>query len=234
MKIIICDDEKREVDLLKDLLRRYLTTEEDTLIAYQNSKELMFKLEDEAKADLYILDIDMPEPNGVDIAERIKDMYPHAITFFYTSHTEYAMEGYRMGVKRYLRKNKIESELPEALHYAREMYDKIKKDGFTVIYMGSLTNVPMGEVRYIDKDVRISQVHTVNNGILKDHRSVKELYQVLDRPEFLFVDRGVIINIDYVYHVDASRIIMTDQKEFAISRRRAKEVKNRILEHWMT
>ena len=54
----------------------------------------------------------------------------------------------------------------------------------------------------------------------------------MERPEFLFIDKSVIINTDYVYRIDGDQVVMTDQKAFVISRRRVTEVKNKILKYW--
>ena len=61
MKIVICDDDNYAMKTLETKIRQFMKAKEAgySLLSYQNSRQLDFDLEDTAKADVYILDIDM-------------------------------------------------------------------------------------------------------------------------------------------------------------------------------
>lgn len=234
MKIIICDDNARELERLKSTIKTYMDTKNrpSIILSYENSKELDFDLEDKAQGDLYILDIDMPGLSGIEIAEKVKNLYPHAILFFFTSHAEYATSGYRMEVRRYILKDQSKEDLCEALDFAWDTFNRQKKDGIPVFSAGKTFYIPVSEILYIDRLGRNCVVHTMYDGDLVDRSSIKAISERLHGSEFLFIDKSILINIDYVNRIEGDQIVMTNGSIFVISRRRMKEVKSRILEHW--
>lgn len=235
MKIVLCDDSILELTNLEKRVRNHFMKKKNihfTVLAYQNSKELWFKLEDEAKADVYILDIDMPGQNGIDIADRLIHLYPHVILFFYTSHTEYASKGYQMDVKRYILKSAPEEELKEALDYACRMYEKSQEERISIFTSHDTINIPVDEILYVERLKRDLRITTQNDGTLYDRRSLKEFQKQLKGDSFIMIDKGKLINVDFVYKTKDNVVTMFDQTSFIISRRRISFVKEAIMKYW--
>lgn len=235
MKIVLCDDSIQELTDLEKRVRNYLIKKKNlhfTVFTYQSSEELWFKLEDEAIADVYILDIDMPGQNGIDIADRLIHLYPHVILFFYTSHTEYASQGYQMEVKRYILKSAPEVELIEALDYACHMFEKSQKDRISIFTSHDTINIPANEILYVERLERELKITTQNDGTLYDRRSLKEFHKQLKGDSFIMIDKGKLINVDFVYKTKDNVVTMFDQTSFIISRRRISFVKEAIMKYW--
>ncbi len=234
MKIVICDDDNYAMKTLETKIRQFMKAKEAgySLLSYQNSRQLDFDLEDTAKADVYILDIDMPTVSGIDIASRIKNMYPLALLFFYTSHAEYATQGYRMGVRRYILKQDVDETLEEALTYAYEQYQMYRKNTISLFNFHDTINLPVSEILYVERESRYLKVTTHNHEALYDNRSIKEFQKALNEPTFVLVDKGVMINIEFVYKTEHNTVTMFDQRVFTISRRRMGEVKELIMKYW--
>ena len=93
IKIILCDDSPAELSELETMVNARISGKSGdfSVQSYSSGAALDFDLEDTARADLYILDIDMPGTNGIALAKKIRELYPNAMLFFYTSHTEYAI-----------------------------------------------------------------------------------------------------------------------------------------------
>lgn len=106
-----------------------------------------------------------------------------------------------------------------------------KKTVYLFFRLGRLF-LPVSEILYIDRLGRNCVVHTMYDGDLVDRSSIKAISERLHGSEFLFIDKSIMINIDYVNRIEGDQIVMTNGSIFVISRRRMKEVKSRILEHW--
>ena len=69
--------------------------------------------------DLALLDIDMPEINGLMLAEQVKRLYPDAAIVFLTAFPQYAVQAIKLRATGYLLKPVSLDELKEEVAYAR-------------------------------------------------------------------------------------------------------------------
>ena len=72
----------------------------------------------EHPADLALLDIDMPEMNGIELAARIKQLRPDIAVIFLTGYSQYALDAFRVHANGYLMKPVTEERLTEEITYA--------------------------------------------------------------------------------------------------------------------
>ena len=68
--------------------------------------------------DLALLDIDMPEINGLMLAEQLKRRYPDAAIIFLTAFPQYAVQAFKLRATGYLLKPVSPQELEEEIEYA--------------------------------------------------------------------------------------------------------------------
>ncbi len=234
MRIVICDDDALALQTLENDIRQFMADKDIgySLLTYDHSQQLNFDLEDTAAADVYILDIDMPIVGGIDIALRIKSMCPRAMVFFYTSHSEFATQGYRMGVRRYILKQDMHESLEEAMNYAYREFISAKKNTISLFNAHDTINLPISEILYVERDNRRLKITAQGCKTYYDTRSIKEFQKKLNDPTFILVDKGVLIHIDFVFKTENNTVTMFDQNTFTISRRRMREVKELIMRYW--
>ncbi len=112
VKIYICDDEPK--------IRSDLSKSVDTLIPnshiteYASGLELIEKMNAEA-CDIILLDIDMPELSGLDIAKQLGNLPKKPLLVFVTGHDELVYDSLQFHPFGFVRKSHIDSELPKIL-----------------------------------------------------------------------------------------------------------------------
>ena len=84
---------------------------------FSRPREALAWLEDHP-VDLAILDIDMPEINGIMLAEKLKKKYPDAAIIFLTAFPEYAVQAIKLRATGYLLKPVSLEDLKEEVAYA--------------------------------------------------------------------------------------------------------------------
>ncbi|MBE5844564.1 MAG: response regulator [Butyrivibrio sp.] len=114
MKAICVDDEEMILDLTVSFLEesdffdevRGFSTGSDA-VDYLNKNEVA----------LALLDVDMPEMNGMTLAQKIRKINPQIAIIFLTGYSQYAVEAFSIHADGYLLKPVIKEKLIEEINY---------------------------------------------------------------------------------------------------------------------
>ncbi|MFQ5584334.1 MAG: response regulator [Calditrichia bacterium] len=113
VQILIADDHK----MFREGLKQILTDAPDIIVADEasNSREVLEKVE-KNEYDVLILDISIPEINGLEILRRVKNSKPHLNVLILSMYSEdqYAVRAIKAGASGYLTKNADPDEFIEA------------------------------------------------------------------------------------------------------------------------
>ena len=69
-------------------------------------------------------------------------------------------------------------------------------------------------------------------GTSKVRKSLQRVFDELNAPEFIFIDRGYIVNIIQIMKISDSTAILKNGEQLPISRSHLQEVKQKINEFW--
>ena len=121
MKVVCVDDEKLVLDLTLSMLKSLSIVDE--AIGFTDAREALRYFEEDT-ADVALLDIDMPEMNGIALAVELKSRCPETAIVFLTGYSEYAVEAFAMHASGYLLKpvgkDRLEEEIEHAYNTSRQ------------------------------------------------------------------------------------------------------------------
>lgn len=234
LHIAVCDDEKRLAEENKAVLETVLTelciTAEITV--YTDSRNLLYDItEDGFHYDLLLSDIEMPEISGMELAERIKPFLPDIRIIFITSHIEYAIDAFELSIFRYVPKSDIEKRLPTAIMDAVSLINLEADKSYTIQAKGRFEKIPFKDILYIERDGKNAAINTVG-GVSKVRKSLQVVFDELDSEEFIFIDRGYIVNLIYIMQIKNSTAVLKNGAVLPISRSHLQEVKEQINNYW--
>lgn len=116
MRAICVDDEPLVLDLVVALCRELPQLSE--VQGFGSAEEALSYVERQ-KVDLALLDIDMPDMNGIELAMRIKQRQPDTAILFLTGYAQYALDAFQVHASGYLLKpidrEKLAAEVAWAL-----------------------------------------------------------------------------------------------------------------------
>jgi len=235
--LALCDDDERQLQLAAKEIENYnhsLSPDETrfTIRPYTSPSALWFDMMDTHIADLFLLDIDMPQMSGIELAQKIHDQAPASLIIFLTSHLEYARDGYKVRAFRFVSKSRLREELPEALRSAAAELKRIQ-EYIAFSAEDVLVRVPLTDILYVQRVDRKLVIHTLSQGILQNNQGIKEFFDSLHSDHFLFIDRGTFVNVDHIERIDRTDLTVAPTKErLAISRRQLKNVKESLARFW--
>lgn len=138
MRIICVDDEVLVLELTVSMCRE-LPMEPEAK-GFTNAKDAMEYLENES-ADIAILDINMPDVDGLVLAAKIKEVQPDIAIIFLTGYSEYAVEAYAMHAQGYILKPINKERLATEIQYALSSRPEKEMEHIEVKTFGNTVDV---------------------------------------------------------------------------------------------
>ena len=114
LKVVCVDDEKLMLQYLVSLCEK--TADVDEIHGFDRAKKALAWIK-EHPCDLALLDISMPDMNGITLAKQIRELRPETDIVFVTGYPQYALESWSVHPKGYLLKPIAKKDLQEELDY---------------------------------------------------------------------------------------------------------------------
>lgn len=234
VKIAICDDEEKSVLLHEKIVRECLQVERIgcDITTYTQSRNLLYDITDDGFFyDLILLDIEMPGISGMEIPQQLKSFLPNVRIIFVTSHTEYAIDAFELSIFRYVPKNNLEVKLAAAVTDAAKLIELEAGQEYTIQTASRMEKIPYKDIFYIQRDGKNASIIS-SVGIAKVRKSLQQVFDELNTPEFIFVDRGCIVNIIHIMKISDGMVVLKNGEQLPISRSHLQEVKQKINQFW--
>lgn len=233
-RIAICDDEctmvEQHAEAVRESLRCCNCTGE--IVTYTGSDNLLADITEESfYFDLILLDIEMPGVTGMELAKSIRPYLPDAKIIFITSHIEYAIDAFELSVFRYVPKNDKEKRLPAALIEAFRLLALGQDKTYTVGTGNRMERILHKRILAIWKDGKNAVLRT-EDGETKVRKSLGQVYEELAAEEFLFVDRGCIVNLLHIVQLKEGEVLLKNGERYPVSRSHLQEVKQKVNAYW--
>lgn len=232
--VSICDDSKYDIDKIKNALGMFSKRKhvELSISESSNPEMLMYEIEDGKIADIFILDVEMPNMDGFELADKIREHTETSIIIFLTSHDEMASMGYKSKALRYVIKLNLERDIEEALDSAIAEISNVNDKTITLHHYNDYWRIAYKDIICVTRISRQLVITTRLLGDITDNRGIKEFFDMLSDNRFLFVDRSCFVNIDYISQIKGYSLKLTDGQILPISRRSLQNVKQTLLEQW--
>lgn len=182
MNIAYCEDEKIQKEILEELLCRWGKVD---LVWYESAEQMLFECDGRYPFDLIILDIQMRNQNGMELARQIRRADPQVPLLFLTATKEYVFEGYEVNALRYLIKPIQPSQLFAILG---EIQASTKR---SILLNGN--RIDLNALVYVEAEAHYCHL------VFEDHRQkekigIRELKTMLD-DSFVMIHRSYLVNI---------------------------------------
>ncbi|MEG2070651.1 MAG: LytTR family DNA-binding domain-containing protein, partial [Bacteroidales bacterium] len=177
------------------------------------------------KVDILLTDIQMPDITGIEFIQHLN--YKPSIIFT-TAYSEYAIDGYDLGVIDYLLKpisfprffkaiNKAIGKLriSNISHKTAEIEDPVakneQKDYLLIKADYKVYKVDFEDLIYLEGKQEYVTFHTKQRNITA-HYSLKKLIEELPEKQFIRIHKSYIIALKYVEIIEGNHIIITGEK----------------------
>lgn len=228
IKIAICEDEKEQQDLLKTHINQIF---KDLPIKYSlytfNSGEELLKNYPK-NIDVFLIDIQLNEINGIDTARKIRETDNKAEIIFITSLIEYALEGYEVRAYRYLIKPvKYDDLKTHILNCIKEI--DIKNRYIIIKEQGNRIKLDISEITYIEVQKENITIHTLNK-TYEIKGTMNNIEKEINCSRFYRCHKSFLVNLEHIKSIKQYIAVLENSEEVPISRYRFKDTKDRFFD----
>lgn len=170
----------------------------------------------------------MPKIAGMEMAKKIKPYLPNVKIIFITSHLEYAIDAFELSVFRYVPKNDNNDRLMTAVTDAAKLIELETGKEYVIQLAGHFEKIPYKDIFYIQRDSGKNSIICSSRGKSKVRKSLRQVFDELDTPEFILIERGYIVNIIQIMKICDSMAFLKNGYTLPISRSHLQEVKQEI------
>lgn len=223
IKIAICDDDIASLQQIIKYIEEYEKARFH-IDEFHSGKEL---IESEDHYDIILLDIDMPEMNGLDAAQLLRQKDKNVKLIYITNYSDYSVFAFAVHAFAYLLKPLKCQELYQQLEEALEYMAPASVRPLEFHGEEGLLRVPSEDVLYLEYLDRKVYLHTVR-GIHTMKCKITELGKQLEPYDFFMPHKSFIVNLYAVKNIRGYDIILTDQTSLPLSQKKSLEFRKAL------
>ncbi len=210
---IIIDDEPDAINLLEIYLRQFPSIK---VIGKETNAKNGLLLAKETSPELVFLDIDMPDMNGLIVANKIQSENLYSEIVFTTAHQHYAYAALDIEPLDFLKKPFCTDDIENVLQKYNTKIERKKREEKLDIFINFQADAPKiklpttrGTLFIELKHIVILKANSFNCEVYLDDGTIetviRNLYKVVDiinSPSFFQISRSTYINMNFLQRVD--------------------------------
>lgn len=238
IRIAICEDDATEREYIRSLVAAWSgkNGKASRIDSYVSAEQLLFSSELEFSYSIYILDIQMGEINGMELAKKIRERDKTAVILFLTGLRDYALEGYEVGAMRYLIKPVKEEELFSLLDQAAEECETVEETFFVLEQGSEVVRIPYSDIWYLEsKGHYIELIYREGNipcRTMQWKASMGSVQTEFENNGFVMTRRGILVNLRRIAKVGRTECVLDNGESVAVSRNQYNKVNEAFIAYY--
>lgn len=215
-KIAICDDDKTQRENLTALVKEWAKKKEQfiQLTTFESAESFLFQYAEEKDFDMLLLDIEMGQMNGVELAKAVRREDKEVQIIFITGYMDYISDGYDVEALHYLLKPVSTEKLSDVLDRAAQ-HLKSRDKSILFHLQGEVVRIPLYEIRYMEVRQNYVTIHANEEYTIK--KTLRELEQNLDE-RFYCIGRSYLVNLYEIRKITRTDVYLKDETVLPLSR----------------
>lgn len=225
LHIAICDDDRQFASRLEELLIKIVSTMDGIhfhIDIYESGAALLRAMKQTAYHLVY-LDMEMPEEDGIAVAEQIRESNLNVLIIFVTSHSSYMYRSFQVQPFWFLLKPIEDKELHIATMKAIEL-SKQQNDVFTFVMNQQNYHIRISEMMYITVEQGKKLVIVTANESHSYYGKLGELALQLESYHFCRIHSGYVVNWEFVRALGKNQVVLTSGTTLPVSRTKSSHV----------
>ena len=233
LKIAILDDDKTALMISTGAVEAFLKEKnaEYQLFSFSNPLNFVASAKEE-KFDLSFLDIDMPEMNGLEVADQLTEIAKNGQIIFLSQREDLVFECLKFHPFGFIRKSKLIDDFSLMMNQWYQTIANAESDATKIDFIDKTKTVSfrIKEIVYIEGDRNYQKV------VLKDKTSqnirvaMGQLEEKLRAHGFIRIHKGYLLNYLYIRSIANDEVYLTTGISLPMSKKRREEIMKQYME----
>ncbi|MGW8959358.1 LytR/AlgR family response regulator transcription factor [Paenibacillus sp. NPDC055715] len=238
LNIALCDDTNVELARVERFTLEYPFTKVEVDTFGSGQKLLQYVAKNKIEYNIYLLDIEMPDMDGISLAKKIREFDKRAVIVFITNYSEYMPDVFKVQTFDYILKPVNKETLFEILQRA-DHYLHSSHSYFEFSYERNKFVINTDEIMCFEKSGRAAHIYTEKKEY-KCNQTTTQILAQLDHMVFTQIHASYIINLKYVVGMKCENILIKRiinneiqdiYQELPISRKYKKDFKQKMMNY---
>lgn len=210
VRIAICDDEILQLELLKHYVGKWAEEEgiNCDIELFKSAESFHFEWLEDSSYDIILLDIQMAELSGLELAKLIREKDQHIQIIFVTAIPDYIGEGYDVDAINYLIKPIGEEKLRECLNKAIDK-KKVQPKSIIIEIDGAVHRIDEDSIIYLEIIGHELFIHKEDKTISM-RKPLNGMEELLSKEEFIRPHRAYMVALKHIRRINSKEIILKD------------------------
>ena len=227
INVAIIEDNDSDYNFLSDNIDKYSKEKACEFSISRYVSALKFLSEYKADADIILMDIELPDINGVEASEKLRLIDENVPLVFITNIAHLAIKGYGVSATDFIVKPVNYYKLQVLLTKLIKLINAKSDDMLSVQAGHYLERIRLSDINYIEIEAHKITYHTFTKDVVT-YGSMNALEKSLPLDKFYRCYQSYIINLKHVISYDGENITMKNGVILPVSRSKRKEIMTRL------
>lgn len=217
INIAFCDDNEDILNTIKGIVKEIHKDNVEVNYSYYTGPSALREDYNAYAFDAVFLDIQMPETDGMELADELRKKSRDVYISFLTNRDDLVFRAFEYQPFAFIRKEVVNEELPGVL---RRLLDRLHEDMVFCdpFITDSGEKILAGRILYIESYKHYLKVFH-NNTMTQVRGKISDVEGLLSPYGFIRVHSGFLVNVKYIYSFSKTEIIMDNKQHIPIGRK---------------
>lgn len=219
LRVAVVEDENEYREKIKEMINEYEQEYKKSihLTVFSNGEEFIEKYDKNNKWDIILMDIEMPNMDGMEAAQKVREIDKEVVIVFITNMAQYAIKGYEVDAVDFILKPLNYYTFSMRFTRAVGRVKSREEKQICLNLSNGLKWLDSKDIYYVETQNRMLYYHT-KEGEFIIRGALKDAQEELERFHFVKCNQCYLVNLKYVTEI-RKNIAVVAQKELEISRR---------------
>ena len=233
---VIVDDEEDVLQSTKAMLAEQFN-KENTAVAFDfftKGEDFLSMFEENFHYDIIFLDIEMPGIDGISLCRRIRQISKDSLVIFISNKEELVFQTFEVQPFRFIRKSELTDLCPSLVDSIIKELKRRSPQTFTITESGGdVFSFDARNILYVEAQRKECKIVTARKSTSIKMKFM-DLEEVLKRYHFIRIHRSFLVNMDYIFRITKTSVILTNDEELPISRGSSNDLKQVFITYSMS
>ncbi len=221
IKMCIVEDDGSTRNALKGFIRRYAEQNGQPSDVFAYGDATSFFAEYSKDTDIVLMDIELPDLNGLEAVRKLRLIDSRVIVIFVTNLAQYAVKGYEVNAFDFIVKPVSYYQFAMKLRRALEYLHTLRNREIWVTTRHGKRMVAASELRYVEAMKHVITYHTTAGEVVGSG-TLKRVLDDLEGLPFALCNRCYLVNLSYITEIKGNTVVVGGRElQIAAPRRKA-------------